>query len=125
MSVTSFAAASDQEGPLGSWLTNRLGQEGKDPGFVFDLTPRPTLELPTIPIVDFIDWRKVFDAPTTFPTTTALEEPTEFPDVILNDLDATDVEKKIIRQMEFYFGDHNLPKDRFLVETLESEGGRF
>ena len=118
------SSAGDSSGG-GSWLSNRLAESGTDSKFVFDLSPRPALELPTMPVADVTDRKKMFSDSMPFPTTTALEEPTEFPDVVLNDVDATAVEKKIIRQMEFYFGDHNLPKDMFLVETLENEGGEF
>lgn len=33
------------------------------------------------------------------------------------------LEKRIIRQVEYYFGDHNLPKDRFMREVLEDNRG--
>jgi La domain len=29
------------------------------------------------------------------------------------------LEKKIIRQIEYYFGDYNLPKDKFLQVTVQ------
>jgi len=35
----------------------------------------------------------------------------------------TDLEKKIIRQVEYYFGDHNLPRDRFMKSVMESNDG--
>lgn len=35
----------------------------------------------------------------------------------------TDLEKKIIKQVEFYFGDKNLPKDRFLRQKAEEDDG--
>ena len=32
--------------------------------------------------------------------------------------------RNIIRQVEYYFGDYNLPKDRFMLELIaEDEGG--
>ena len=33
------------------------------------------------------------------------------------------LEKKVIRQVEFYFGDYNLPKDRFMLKVFEENGG--
>lgn len=36
---------------------------------------------------------------------------------------ATDLEKKIIRQVEHYFGDYNLPRDKFLQEAVKLEDG--
>jgi len=33
------------------------------------------------------------------------------------------LEKRIIRQVEYYFGDHNLPRDRFMKEVLDNNGG--
>lgn len=37
---------------------------------------------------------------------------------------ANDLEQKIITQLEYYFGDINLPRDKFLKETIEkAEGG--
>uniref|UniRef100_A0A8C5RBR3 Small RNA binding exonuclease protection factor La n=1 Tax=Leptobrachium leishanense TaxID=445787 RepID=A0A8C5RBR3_9ANUR len=35
----------------------------------------------------------------------------------------TDLEAKICRQVEFYFGDHNLPRDRFLKEQISLDDG--
>ena len=35
---------------------------------------------------------------------------------------ATDLEMNIIRQVEHYFGDYNLPKDRFMHEQMDDEG---
>ena len=37
---------------------------------------------------------------------------------------ANDLEKKIIRQVEHYFGDYNLPKDRFMQEAIEAGHGK-
>ena len=34
-----------------------------------------------------------------------------------------DVEKKIIRQVEYYFGDFNLPRDKFLMEETQGNDG--
>lgn len=35
-----------------------------------------------------------------------------------------EVESKILKQVEFYFGDANLPRDKFLLERVqENEGG--
>ena len=31
---------------------------------------------------------------------------------------ASDLENKIIRQVEFYFGDSNIVKDKFLLEEI-------
>jgi len=36
---------------------------------------------------------------------------------------ATDLEKKIIRQVEHYFGDYNLPRDKFLQEAVKLDEG--
>ncbi|XP_053386456.1 lupus La protein-like [Mercenaria mercenaria] len=36
---------------------------------------------------------------------------------------STDVEKKVIRQVEYYFGDCNLPRDRFLQEQVKQDDG--
>ena len=33
------------------------------------------------------------------------------------------MEKKIIRQIEYYFGDFNLPRDKFLSEETKADGG--
>lgn len=35
----------------------------------------------------------------------------------------SDLEKKIIRQIEYYFGDVNLPKDKFMKEKLKEDDG--
>lgn len=32
--------------------------------------------------------------------------------------DIQDIEAKIIRQVEYYFGDYNLPRDKFLQEEV-------
>ena len=37
--------------------------------------------------------------------------------------DKADLDKKIIRQIEYYFGDFNLPKDQFMRELMEEENG--
>nr|AEE62098.1 unknown [Dendroctonus ponderosae] len=36
---------------------------------------------------------------------------------------ANELEKKIIRQIEFYFGDINLPRDKFLLEKVKEDEG--
>lgn len=36
---------------------------------------------------------------------------------------ATDLEKKIIKQVEYYFGDKNLPRDRFLRQKADEDDG--
>lgn len=36
---------------------------------------------------------------------------------------ATDLEKKIIKQIEYYFGDKNLPRDRFLRQKIDEDDG--
>ena len=41
------------------------------------------------------------------------------------DVDKSDLERKIIRQLEYYFGDYNLPKDRFMRDLMEVEDGKF
>ena len=33
------------------------------------------------------------------------------------------LEAKIVRQVEHYFGDYNLPRDKFLKETIQSDDG--
>ena len=38
-------------------------------------------------------------------------------------VDASELEIKIIRQLEYYFGDFNLPKDRFMQNINEQENG--
>jgi len=35
----------------------------------------------------------------------------------------TELEKKIIRQVEYYFGDHNLPRDRFMKSVMDANDG--
>ena len=37
--------------------------------------------------------------------------------------EVTDLERRIIRQVEYYFGDYNLPRDRFMQDTLEDNDG--
>jgi lupus La protein len=35
-----------------------------------------------------------------------------------------EVEIKVLKQVEFYFGDANLPRDKFMLERVqENEGG--
>lgn len=36
---------------------------------------------------------------------------------------ATEVEKKIIQQIEYYFGDINLPRDKFMQEKMKEDDG--
>lgn len=38
-------------------------------------------------------------------------------------VEISDLEKKIIRQVEYYFGNHNLPRDKFLQEQIKTEDG--
>ena len=33
------------------------------------------------------------------------------------------LQSKIVRQVEHYFGDYNLPRDKFLKETIQSDEG--
>ncbi|XP_034282980.1 lupus La protein [Pantherophis guttatus] len=35
----------------------------------------------------------------------------------------SDLEKKVCQQIEYYFGDHNLPRDKFLQEKIKSDDG--
>ena len=35
----------------------------------------------------------------------------------------SDLESKIIRQIEYYFGDHNLSRDKFLQEEIMKDEG--
>ena len=35
----------------------------------------------------------------------------------------SDLEQKVIRQIEYYFGDYNLPKDKFLQEEIKKDDG--
>ena len=37
--------------------------------------------------------------------------------------DLNTLEGKIVRQVEHYFGDYNLPRDKFLKETIKSDDG--
>ncbi|XP_042891518.1 la protein homolog [Penaeus japonicus] len=37
--------------------------------------------------------------------------------------DIQDIEAKIIRQVEYYFGDYNLPRDKFLQEEVKNDDG--
>lgn len=41
----------------------------------------------------------------------------------LREVNLTDLEEKIIRQCEYYFGDYNLPKDRFMRDLIDQENG--
>ena len=34
-----------------------------------------------------------------------------------------ELEAKIVRQIEHYFGDYNLPRDKFLKETIKEDDG--
>lgn len=36
---------------------------------------------------------------------------------------ANDLEQKIIKQVEYYFGDYNLPKDKFLQSQIKLDDG--
>lgn len=36
---------------------------------------------------------------------------------------ASDLEKQIIKQIEYYFGDINLPRDKFLQEKIKEDDG--
>lgn len=36
---------------------------------------------------------------------------------------ASELENKIIRQIEYYFGDINLPRDKFLKEKIQEDDG--
>jgi lupus La protein len=38
-------------------------------------------------------------------------------------LEATELENKIIHQIEYYFGDYNLPRDKFLQEEIKKDDG--
>uniref|UniRef100_A0A3P9JV14 Small RNA binding exonuclease protection factor La n=1 Tax=Oryzias latipes TaxID=8090 RepID=A0A3P9JV14_ORYLA len=40
-----------------------------------------------------------------------------------NQEEMSPVEMKVARQLEYYFGDHNLPRDRFLKEQLQLDDG--
>ncbi|XP_046399666.1 la protein homolog [Ischnura elegans] len=44
-----------------------------------------------------------------------MEQTTKIPDA--------DLDQKIIRQVEYYFGDYNLPKDKFLQEQIKLDDG--
>ena len=35
----------------------------------------------------------------------------------------SDLERKIIRQVEYYFGDHNLPRDRYMLDVMDNNSG--
>lgn len=36
---------------------------------------------------------------------------------------ASDLEKKIIQQVEYYFGDINMPRDKFMQEKIKEDDG--
>lgn len=38
-------------------------------------------------------------------------------------VDLTDVEKNVVKQISYYFGDFNLPRDKFLQETVKEDDG--
>ena len=40
-----------------------------------------------------------------------------------NGTNPSELEQKIIRQVEYYFGDYNLPKDKFLQEEIKKDDG--
>lgn len=40
-------------------------------------------------------------------------------------LEASQLEQKIIRQVEYYFGDYNLPKDKFMLAQMDENDGWF
>lgn len=84
-----------------------------------DLAFKPTLNAPAVPINDTADLTTLHPF-----MTSSVEEPNEIPVLNFDDVDATDLEKKIIRQMEFYFGDFNLPKDKFMLEVMDYEDGK-
>ena len=35
----------------------------------------------------------------------------------------SEMDREIIRQVEFYFGNYNLPKDRFMLEKMDEDNG--
>ena len=41
---------------------------------------------------------------------------------VVTPVDSPSLDAKIIKQIEFYFGDKNLPKDKFLLRILHEEG---
>ena len=41
---------------------------------------------------------------------------------VVTPVDVPGLEAKIIKQVEFYFGDKNLPRDKFLLRILHEEG---
>ncbi|KAK7939551.1 hypothetical protein WMY93_002877 [Mugilogobius chulae] len=44
-------------------------------------------------------------------------------DVTMADEEMSPLELKVARQIEYYFGDHNLPRDKFLKEQLQLDDG--
>jgi hypothetical protein len=38
--------------------------------------------------------------------------------------DSYDLERKVVRQVEYYFGDYNLPRDKFMRELMEEDFGK-
>ncbi|GLG97852.1 La protein homolog [Gryllus bimaculatus] len=52
------------------------------------------------------------------------EDPTEVNNVKTEDIkEASNLEKQIIRQIEYYFGDINLPRDKFLQDQIKLDDG--
>ena len=43
--------------------------------------------------------------------------------VFRQDPELSRLDREIIRQVEFYFGNYNLPKDRFMLEKMDEDDG--
>uniref|UniRef100_A0A8C6UQN5 HTH La-type RNA-binding domain-containing protein n=1 Tax=Neogobius melanostomus TaxID=47308 RepID=A0A8C6UQN5_9GOBI len=43
--------------------------------------------------------------------------------IMADDQEMSPLEHKVARQIEYYFGDHNLPRDKFLKEQLQVDDG--
>ena len=86
----------------------------------FNIDFEVATRLPKVPVKE-ADYLLPFNFPFLTPL---VEETTEIP-INIENLDATDLEKKIIRQIEFYFGDFNLPRDKFMLEVIDHETGCF
>uniref|UniRef100_A0A1I8EQI0 La domain-containing protein n=1 Tax=Wuchereria bancrofti TaxID=6293 RepID=A0A1I8EQI0_WUCBA len=50
---------------------------------------------------------------------------TDVKEMVADNNSSTDIQQKIIEQVEYYFGDINLPRDRFLQEEIKKDDGYF
>ncbi|VIO95622.1 La domain containing protein [Brugia malayi] len=65
------------------------------------------------------DSEKSSDADVTVPS----DNVTDLKEMVADNSSNTDVQQKIIEQVEYYFGDINLPRDRFLQEEIKKDDG--